>query len=81
MFVPTVAPQLITSLDHAMWFHAPFKADEWLLFDMKSAKLAGARGMNIGYIYNSSGELSITTAQEALIRLREKKEGEGVVSE
>ena len=55
-----------------MWFHAPFRADDWLLFDMKSVKLAGGRGMNMGYIYNSFGELAITTTQEALIRLRRK---------
>lgn len=55
-----------------MWFHAPFRADEWLLFDMKSVKMAGGRGMNMGYLYNSSGELAITTTQEALIRLRGK---------
>ena len=58
----------MTSLDHAMWFHAPFKADEWLLLDMNSVKLAGGRGMNVGYIYNQNGELCITAAQECLIR-------------
>ena len=56
-----------------MWFHAPFRADEWMLFDMKSVKLAGARGMNMGYVYNRCGELAITTTQESLIRLRNKK--------
>ena len=70
--------QLVTSLDHAMWFHAPFRADEWMLFDMKSVKLAGGRGMNMGYVYNSSGQLAITTTQESLIRLRKK--GEPVAS-
>jgi acyl-CoA thioesterase II len=55
-----------------MWFHAPFRADQWMLLDMRSVKLAGGRGTNIGYIYNSKGELAITVAQECLIRLREK---------
>lgn len=62
--------KIITSLDHAMWFHAGFKANQWMLFDMHSVKLAGARGMNVGYIYNQSGELAITATQEALIRLK-----------
>ena len=53
-----------------MWFHAPFRADEWLLFDVKSVKMAGGRGFNMGYLYNSSGELVISTTQEALIRLK-----------
>jgi acyl-CoA thioesterase len=43
-----------------------------MLLDMRSVKLAGGRGTNIGYIYNSKGELAITVAQECLIRLREK---------
>lgn len=57
-----------------MWFHAPFRADEWMLLDMHSVKLSHGRGMNIGYIYNSKGELAITASQEALIRTKDKKE-------
>lgn len=53
-----------------MWFHAPFRADEWMLYDINSVKLAGGRGMNIGYLYNLNGELAITATQETLIRLR-----------
>jgi acyl-CoA thioesterase-2 len=56
-----------------MWFHAPFNANEWMLYDMRSVKLAGARGMNIGYIYNRTGELAISAAQETLIRLRKSE--------
>ncbi|CAE7424719.1 Acot8 [Symbiodinium microadriaticum] len=61
-----------TSLDHSMWFHAPFRADEWMLFDVKTVKLHGGRGMNMGYLYSHTGELVITTAQECLIRLQKK---------
>jgi acyl-CoA thioesterase len=43
-----------------------------MLFDMQSVKTAGGRGMNIGLIYNETGELAITTTQEALIRLNKK---------
>lgn len=57
----------MTSLDHSMWFHASFKADQWLLFDMHSVKLSGNRGMNLGYIYQNGG-LVITASQECLIR-------------
>ena len=60
---------MISSLDHSMWFHAPFRADEWMLFDMQSVKVAGGRGTNVGFIYNSSCELAITATQECLIRL------------
>lgn len=72
--ITIASPQLklATSLDHSMWFHAPFRADEWMLYDMHSVKLAGSRGMNIGYIYNANGELAITTTQEMLIRLKKK---------
>ena len=61
---------MITSLDHSMWFHAPFRADEWMLLDMNSVKLAGSRGMNLGYVYNSAGELAITVSQECLVRTK-----------
>ena len=61
-----------------MWFHAPFRADEWMLFDVKTVKLHGARGMNMGYLYSHTGELVITAAQESLIRLQKKGEGKRV---
>ena len=57
-----------------MHFHAPFRADEWMLIDMQSVKLSGGRGMNMGYIYNAAGQLIITATQEALIRLKKKPE-------
>jgi acyl-CoA thioesterase-2 len=58
------------SLDHAMWFHAPFKADEWLLYAMDSPSASGARGFNRGAIYTRSGSLVASVAQEGLIRFR-----------
>ena len=60
------------SLDHAMWFHHPFKADEWLLYATDSTCSAGARGLNRGLLYTQDGKLIASTAQEGLIRVRKK---------
>ena len=57
------------SLDHAMWFHAPFKTDEWLLYYQDSPYSGGARGFNRGSFYTQQGELIASATQEALIRL------------
>lgn len=58
------------SLDHAMWFHRQFRADEWLLYAQDSPRAAGARGFNRGSIFTREGELVASVAQEGLIRLR-----------
>lgn len=60
------------SLDHSMWFHKPFKADEWLLFVMESPIASNGRGFNIGRMYTRSGELVVSVAQEGLIRSKMK---------
>jgi acyl-CoA thioesterase II len=59
---------MIASLDHAMWFHRPFRADEWLLYHQKSPSAAGARGLAEGTIFCEDGTLSITVIQEGLMR-------------
>lgn len=64
----------LASLDHAMWFHRPCKADEWLLYSQDSPNSAGARGFNRGSIYDRSGQLVASVAQEGLIRVRDKPE-------
>jgi acyl-CoA thioesterase-2 len=51
-----------------MWFHRPFRADEWLLYDQVSPSAGGARGLSIGRIFDMSGVLVATAAQEGLIR-------------
>jgi acyl-CoA thioesterase-2 len=61
----------IASLDHAIWFHRPFRFDDWLLFDMESPVAAGGRGLNLAYVYDRHGKLVATIAQEGLIRLRD----------
>ena len=56
------------SLDHAMWFHRPVRADEWLLYDQGSPTAAGARGLATGTIFTRSGSLAVSVVQEGLIR-------------
>jgi acyl-CoA thioesterase-2 len=59
----------VASLDHALWFHRPFRADEWLLYACDSPSAQGARGLTRGMIYSRDGRLVASTAQEGLIRL------------
>ena len=61
---------MIASLDHAMWFHRPLHADEWLLYHQKSPSAQGARGLAEGFIYREDGGLAVTVMQEGLIRPR-----------
>lgn len=60
----------VASLDHAMWFHRPFRVDEWLLYSCDSPSAQGGRGLARGTIYAEDGRLIASTAQEGLIRLR-----------
>ncbi|MFE7072826.1 acyl-CoA thioesterase [Streptomyces sp. NPDC057620] len=57
------------SLDHAMWFHRPFRADEWLLYDQESPSAAGGRGLGQARIYTQDGRLAITVIQEGVVRI------------
>lgn len=56
------------SLDHAMWFHRPLRADDWLLFAKTSPSARGARGFVRGHFFTETGDLVATAAQECLIR-------------
>lgn len=58
------------SLDHALWFHRPFRADEWLLFVQDSPSSSGARGLSRGLLFSHDGRLIASVAQEGLIRPR-----------
>jgi acyl-CoA thioesterase-2 len=62
----------MASLDHAMWFHRPFRADEWLLYAQESPSASNARGFATGQFFTRDGRLVISVAQEGLIRLRRK---------
>ena len=63
----------MASLDHAMWFHHPFRVDEWLLYAQDSPSASGARGFNRGAIYTRDGKLVASVAQEGLMRPRAEK--------
>ncbi len=56
------------SLDHAMWFHRPFRADRWLLYAQESPVAAGARGLARGEVFTADGELVVSVVQEGLVR-------------
>jgi len=61
---------MAASLDHALWFHRPFRADDWLLYAQDSPNLSGARGFSRGLIFARDGRLVASVAQEGLIRER-----------
>jgi acyl-CoA thioesterase II len=58
------------SLDHAMWFHRPFRADQWLLYAQDSPSSTGGRGLARGEVYTEQGILVVSVVQEGLLRLR-----------
>jgi len=59
----------LASLDHAMWFHRPFRADEWLLYAMESPNASGGRGLALGRFFTRDGALVASTAQEGVVRV------------
>ena len=61
----------MASLDHALWFHRPFRADDYLLYSMDSPSSGGARGFSRGSFYTRAGELVASTAQESLLRVQQ----------
>ncbi len=64
-------PQIqAASLDHALWFHRDFRADDWLLYAQDSPSAGGSRGFARGSIFTRDGKLVASVAQEGLIRLR-----------
>ncbi len=60
---------VMASIDHAMWFHRPFRADEWLLYSCDSPSAQGSRGLARGMFYDTQGHLIASSAQEGLIRI------------
>jgi len=59
------------SLDHAMWFHRPARVDQWMLYVQESPSAQGGRGLALGKIFSSRGELLATVAQEGMVRIPE----------
>ena len=62
-------PVQLASLDHAMWFHRPFRADEWFLYDTNSPTASGARGLAQGRIFSRDGRQVASVVQEGLLRV------------
>jgi acyl-CoA thioesterase-2 len=67
------ADLMLASIDHAMWFQSPFRADEWLLFVQNSPVSGGGHGLTSGIFYTQEGRLVATAAQEILMRRRRSK--------
>jgi acyl-CoA thioesterase-2 len=59
----------MASLDHAMWFHRPFRVDDWLLYSMRSPNASGGRGFALGQFFTADGTLVASTAQEGVVRI------------
>ncbi|MFI7240542.1 acyl-CoA thioesterase II [Streptomyces qinglanensis] len=64
------------SLDHAMWFHRPFRADEWLLYDQESPTAQGGRGLGKGRIFTRDGRLVVSVIQEGVVRVPRPRRAE-----
>ncbi|EKT53508.1 acyl-CoA thioesterase II [Providencia sneebia] len=60
----------VATIDHSMWYHRPFKIDDWLLYAIESPSASGVRGFVKGQIYNKQGQLVATAVQEGVIRKR-----------
>jgi acyl-CoA thioesterase II len=60
---------MVASLDHAMWFHRPFRADDWLLYDQQSPSASGARGLATGRLFTRDGRHVVSVVQEGLLRV------------
>ncbi|MDA1381755.1 thioesterase family protein [Plesiomonas shigelloides subsp. oncorhynchi] len=67
------ADMQVATLDHSMWFHRPFRMDDWLLYAVESPSASGARGLVRGRFFTRDGKLIATTVQEGLIRQRPQK--------
>jgi acyl-CoA thioesterase-2 len=64
---------MMASLDHSMWFHRDFRMDDWMLYSCDSPNTGGGRGFARGMIFNRSGTLVASTAQEGVIRIRREQ--------
>ena len=62
-------PFMSASLDHAIWFHRPGRADDWMLHDVECHRLGGARGLSIARLYSQEGLHVATLSQESLLRV------------
>lgn len=68
MHTPNFDEIMAASLDHSIWFHRDFRADEWLLYSTTSPSASGARGFNVGHFFTEDGVLVASATQEGLMR-------------
>jgi len=61
---------MMASLDHAIWFHWPFRADEWMFYETRAQFTGNGRGLTFGKVYTQAGDLVASTSQEGLLRKR-----------
>ncbi|NWU67051.1 ACOT8 thioesterase, partial [Pterocles burchelli] len=66
--------KFMVSLDHSMWFHAPFRADHWMLYECESPWAGGSRALVQGRLWRRDGVLAVTCAQEGVIRVKQPLE-------
>lgn len=67
---PSAEIKMVASLDHSVWFHSErFRADQWLLYEMTTSRASGGRGLSFGRLFTQDGELVMSSAQEAVIRM------------
>ena len=66
---PGLDPLAMASLDHALWFHRPFRADEWMLYESTSPSASGSRGLATGRFFSADGRLVASVVQEGMIRI------------
>ncbi|XP_061076447.1 acyl-coenzyme A thioesterase 8 isoform X2 [Conger conger] len=69
---PAYRAQFSASLDHAMWFHSTFRADDWMLYECESPWAGGSRGLVQGRLWRRDGVLAVSCAQEGVLRVRER---------
>ncbi|HIF9190755.1 TPA: acyl-CoA thioesterase, partial [Photobacterium damselae] len=62
---------IVATIDHSLWFHHPFRMDEWLLYVIDSPSASGGRGLVHGEIHNQQGELVASAVQEGLMRMKD----------
>lgn len=65
---PDYIPSMMASLDHSMWFHAPFRADEWMLYDITSPQMSGHRGLCWGRLFRADGTLAVSVVSGGVVR-------------
>jgi acyl-CoA thioesterase-2 len=64
---------MVASIDHILWFHRPFRADEWLLYVTESPSASSGRGLNFGRVFTQDGTMVASVAQESLMRERDER--------